>query len=203
MTRFLQALGAAVAVAVAGCAAPPKPAPVERIVLLPSEDGTPSALVITRRDGKALELNQPYASAQVSRDALASGTATEAEVTGRYQLLLSVQPPRIRSYTLYFESNRAVLTRDSQREVDRILAEAATTPAAEIDVIGHTDRRGNDRENDALGLTRAQFVATLMERQGFVRSRLSVQSRGEREPLVPTADGMDEPRNRRVEIRLR
>lgn len=192
----------ALAAALAGCAAP-KPAPVERIVLLPSEDGRPSAVIITRRDGKELELNQPYASAQVSREALASSASTAAEVEGRYQLLLSVQPPRIRSYTLYFESNRAVLTRDSQREVDRILTEAAATPAAEIDVIGHTDRRGTDRENDALGLTRAQFVATLMERQGFVRSRLSVQSRGEREPLVPTGDGVDEPRNRRVEIRLR
>jgi len=30
-----------------------------------------------------------------------------------------------------------------------------------------------------------------------------VQSRGERELLVPTADNVDEPRNRRVEIRLR
>lgn len=192
----------ALAAALAGCAAP-KPSPVERIVLLPSEDGRPSAVIITRRDGKEIELNQPYASAQVSKDALAGGASSEAEVSGRYQLLMSVQPPRIRSYTLYFESNRAVLTRDSQREVDRVLTEAAATPAAEIDVIGHTDRRGNDRENDALGLTRAQFVATLMERQGFVRSRLSVQSRGEREPLVPTADGVDEPRNRRVEIRLR
>ncbi|HEX6321860.1 MAG TPA: OmpA family protein, partial [Burkholderiales bacterium] len=27
--------------------------------------------------------------------------------------------------------------------------------------------------------------------------------RGEREPLVPTADGVDEPRNRRVEISVR
>jgi OmpA-OmpF porin, OOP family len=188
-----------------GCAAPP-PAPSERIVLLPNEDGRASAVIVTPRSGKAgpVTLNQPYAAAQLSGNSVTTTTSLDAQaVRSRYAALLAVAPPRIRSYTLYFEFNRAQLTAESQREVGRILDEAALVPAAEIDVIGHTDTQGTQEYNDELGRTRAQFVADLMERRGFGRSRLSVQSRGEREPLIATGDNVNEPRNRRVEIRLR
>lgn len=190
------------ALLLAGCAATPKPA-AERVVLLPNEDGRPSAVVVTRRDGKSVELNRPYAAATLGGQAIVTTTATADEVRGRYAELLAVQPPRVKSYTLYFEYNRSALTGDSQREVERMLVEAAVTPAAEIDVIGHTDTKGNLEYNDQLGRTRAQFVANLMQQRGFDRSRIAVQSRGERELLVPTPDETDEPRNRRVEIRLR
>lgn len=199
-----QAAAALLLALLGGCAAPPPPPPAtERIVLLPNADGRPSAVIVTRRDGQSVRLSQPYGAAQVSRAAISADTSSAAEVQGRYGLLMSVQPPMVKRYTLYFEYNRTVLTLESQREVDRILAEAAVTPAAEIDVVGHTDARGSQEYNDALGRSRAQVVAQLMEQRGFGRTRLSVQSRGEREPLVPTRDGAEEPRNRRVEIRLR
>jgi len=185
-----------------GCATPPAPQ-AERIVLLPNADGRASAVIVTRHDGQSVRLSQPYDAAQVSRVAIASTSTSAAEVQGRYGLLLSVQPPVVKHYTLYFEYNRTVLTPESQREVDRILAEAAVAPAAEIEVIGHTDARGSSEFNDALGRNRAQAVAQLMEQRGFGNARLSVQSRGKRELLVPTRDGVEEPRNRRVEIRLR
>jgi len=38
---------------------------------------------------------------------------------------------------------------------------------------------------------------------GVPRARISVAGRGEREPEVPTADEVAEPRNRRVEINVR
>jgi outer membrane protein OmpA-like peptidoglycan-associated protein len=38
---------------------------------------------------------------------------------------------------------------------------------------------------------------------GIAPGRIRTAGRGEREPLVPTADGVAEPRNRRVEINVR
>ena len=38
---------------------------------------------------------------------------------------------------------------------------------------------------------------------GIAPDRITVAGRGEREPLVPTEDGVAEPRNRRVEINVR
>lgn len=198
MRSLLPALAAALAL-LAGCATPP----TERIVLLPSTEGGPSAVVVTARDGKTLELNTPYAVAQVAGTQVQAARTTAENVEASYGRMLAATPPRVRSFTLYFETNRAVLVPESQRELDGILADVAQVPAAEIDVIGHTDTRGSLEANDALGRTRADFVARLLESRGFARNRISVQSRGERELLVTTPDNTDEPRNRRVEIRLR
>jgi len=38
---------------------------------------------------------------------------------------------------------------------------------------------------------------------GVPAERIVIAGRGEREPIVPTADNVDEPRNRRVEINVR
>lgn len=199
MRGRLPALAAALAL-LAGCASTP---PAERIVLLPGAEGGPSAVVVTTRDGRTLELSTPYAVAQVAGTRLQAAQTSAQNVEANYGRMLAATPPRVRSFTLYFETNRAVLVPESQRELDRILSDVAQVPAAEIDVIGHTDTRGGQEFNDALGRSRAEFVAGLLQARGFARTRLSVQSRGERELLVPTPDGTDEPRNRRVEIRLR
>lgn len=68
-------------------------------------------------------------------------------------------------------------------------------------MIGHTDRVGKLEANDALSLKRAEAVGEQLKAPA---SRLmEFAGRGEREPLVPTADEVPEPANRRVEINLR
>ena len=46
-------------------------------------------------------------------------------------------------------------------------------------------------------------VAGELTRNGIGRDEITVQAFGESRPLVPTADGVREPQNRRVEIVLR
>ena len=52
-------------------------------------------------------------------------------------------------------------------------------------------------------LPSGQDVAAELVRQGVSRSAITVQAFGESRPLVPTADGVREPQNRRVEIVLK
>jgi outer membrane protein OmpA-like peptidoglycan-associated protein len=70
-------------------------------------------------------------------------------------------------------------------------------------VTGHTDSTGALAANDTLSLSRAKVVAQLLVDKGAVASRLEAVGRGKRELLVPTADEVDEPQNRRVEIIVR
>jgi outer membrane protein OmpA-like peptidoglycan-associated protein len=95
------------------------------------------------------------------------------------------------------------LTEESKVEVQRVLDELRRRPAPDIQVIGHTDTVGNPGENDALSLQRAETMRELMLQLGIPPSRIRASGRGKREPLVTTADGVDEPRNRRVEINVR
>jgi outer membrane protein OmpA-like peptidoglycan-associated protein len=116
---------------------------------------------------------------------------------------LAAQPPAPLSFTVYFLIGSNEFTEESKATVNTLLAEMARRPSPEIAVIGHTDRLGTDQTNDALSLQRAQRVKEMLIQRGVPAERISVAGRGEREPLVPTADEVAEPRNRRVEINVR
>jgi outer membrane protein OmpA-like peptidoglycan-associated protein len=178
-------------------------APRERITLLPSEDGKPSAVVVATAKGEAV-LDQPYRSAQVGGNgALATVTEQESAVRQRYAPLLAVLPKGAAVFTVYFETNTEDLVPESAARFAQIRAELAQRPAPEVIVIGHTDRVDSTAYNDALSLKRAGRVKQLLVEAGIPADSIAVAGRGEREPAVATADGKAEIRNRRVEIRVR
>lgn len=178
-----------------GCATP------ERIVLLPQEDGTPSAVVV-RSKGQETVLDRPYAVASVGRR-IETGSTDATAVATRYRAVTEALPPRPRSYTLNFEFARTQLTRESRALLDRILEEMQTLPAPEMVIIGHTDDVGSDAVNDELSLKRANSVLATIKAKGIALRDVSVVGRGKREPLVPQKPGQPEPGNRRVEIRVK
>lgn len=174
----------------------------ERVVLLPSADGHASSVVVTTEHGKTV-LDAPYAEVELKEGTLSRTTLAKDEVSERYGSALDARPPRPHSYTIYFYFETAVLKPESMAMLDRIKAELKTMQAAEIVVIGHTDRSGPIAFNDALSMQRAVTVRDAFVAIGVPQRSISVAGRGEREPAVPTVDGVFEPRNRRVEIKIR
>jgi outer membrane protein OmpA-like peptidoglycan-associated protein len=174
----------------------------ERVVLLPSADGHASAVVVTTAQGKTV-LDAPYAEVELKDGTLTRSTLAKDEVHERYGSVLDARPPRPHSYTIYFYFETAVLKPESMAMVDRIKAELKTMQAAEIVVIGHTDSSGPIAFNDELSMQRAVTVRDAFIAIGVPQRSISIAGRGEREPAVPTADGVFEPRNRRVEIKIR
>ncbi|MGI9392255.1 MAG: OmpA family protein [Parvibaculales bacterium] len=67
-------------------------------------------------------------------------------------------------------------------------------------LVGHTDSVGPDNYNYHLGLRRAKSVAKKIEE--FNIKKVQVRSRGEKQLLIPTRDGVSNEQNRRVEIFL-
>jgi outer membrane protein OmpA-like peptidoglycan-associated protein len=193
--KYFSAGSLAVLVLLAGCAS-------ERVVLLPSADGHHSALVVSDAKGKVV-LDQPYAASVRRGDSNQSYQASAAEVTARFADALAAQPMRPSNYMLYFEPGGNVLTAASQADLLKIRSEITQRAAAEIMVIGHTDRVGDSKSNDVLSKQRADAMRAMLIEAGIPAVRLEAVGRGEREPLVPTADDVAEPKNRRVEINLR
>ena len=183
--------------------ASPHHQPEELVVLLPGPDGHTGAVVIDR-GGQRTVLDQPYAvnRALGSREVPAANLSYE-EVRRDFNELFAAMPPRPASYLLYFVTGTDVLTDDSRRELQRVLDELRAQPVSDMVLIGHTDRVGSDEANDQLSLQRAQRMRAELIEQGFAAERIRAAGRGEREPLVPTADGVEEPLNRRVEINIR
>jgi outer membrane protein OmpA-like peptidoglycan-associated protein len=75
-------------------------------------------------------------------------------------------------------------------------------PQAKILLVGHTDDSGNDEYNYRLGLERATAVKDYLIEHGIAAHRLSVDSKGKREPAVPNASESNRRYNRRVEFIL-
>jgi len=197
-TALLGAVLGAVLAVLAGCSAP-----VARVVLLPQADASASAVVVQTERGLQT-LDQPYQSAEVSAEGKVERLQLDpTKVLLRYGPLLVMAPQAPTSTLLYFETGGSELTADSARQLPDILEAARQRPGGEIVIIGHTDRVGSVPANDALSLKRAQAIAQQFVAAGFEADRVEAVGRGERAPLVDTADEVAEPRNRRVEVVIR
>ncbi|EFH11182.1 OmpA family protein, partial [Teichococcus cervicalis] len=97
----------------------------------------------------------------------------------------------------------ADLTDRARQIISEAAQNSSRTQTTRIEVAGHADRSGSPQYNQRLSQRRADAVAAELVRQGVSRSAITVQAFGESRPLVPTADGVREPQNRRVEIVLR
>jgi outer membrane protein OmpA-like peptidoglycan-associated protein len=84
-----------------------------------------------------------------------------------------------------------------------VLKVAADRNSADISINGHTDSAGDDAYNYKLSLRRAEHILRLLEKLGIDPDIVVTNSHGEGNPLVPTADNVYEPRNRRVEVIIR
>lgn len=198
-------VAAFIALSILGCAqppAPPKPTYSERVILLPNRDGKPSAVIVKRATGEQ-ELSTPYQALELAQGKEQPGQLDRSAVEQRYGGVLSAQPARPFSYTLYFNSATTELTPQSRASLNDVRQKIKGFPAAQVSVIGHTDRVGSPESNDALSLKRAGAVRDMLVQIGIPRDAIEIVGRGERELLVQTADGKSEERNRRVEIKLR
>lgn len=90
---------------------------------------------------------------------------------------------------VYFDFDQSSLIPEARASLDAQADWLKRHPRAAIRIYGHTDKVGSDQYNDALGLRRAEMVASYLEVQGISRNRMqTVTSRGEREPVVHTED---------------
>jgi outer membrane protein OmpA-like peptidoglycan-associated protein/outer membrane protein W len=112
-------------------------------------------------------------------------------------------PGVARTYLVFFDWDRADLTARAREIIKEAATNAQRANVTRIEVAGHADRSGDAAYNQRLSQRRAEAVAAQLVRDGVARGAISVQAFGESRPLVPTADNVREPQNRRVEIVLR
>lgn len=179
--------------------------PGTRVVLLPQADDKPSAVIVRAKDGEEV-LSRPYQRATAAVGASGAPVVDQADpakVQADHKILFDMRPPAPQRYTVYFEVGGTTLTPASQQVMNEALMAAQTRSGSDIVVTGHTDTKGALEQNDMLSQRRAQEVVQLFVERQFPAKRIEAVGRGERELAVPTADEVDEPRNRRVTIEVR
>ena len=174
------------------------------VVLLPESDGTAGRAVVSNPAG-AVELGTTRASTLVV-PGQPPGPVTEmpaADVERLFGAAIMAQPPAPAHFRLYFQFDSEELTDESRKLLSDVQQAVKAYPAPQVTVIGHTDTTGSAESNVELGLRRANVVRTQLIDAGVDGAAINVTSHGEATALVPTADEVSEPRNRRVEITVR
>lgn len=105
-------------------------------------------------------------------------------------------------FVVFFGFDSTRVTPAGTSVIRDALAAARTVGAGEFSVTGHADRAGPAEYNLGLSLRRANAVRDALVGGGVRADGIGVAGRGEAENAVPTADGVREPANRRVEIIL-
>jgi hypothetical protein len=111
-------------------------------------------------------------------------------------------PTRPGQYLVFFELDRATLTPNGRRVVGEAAQEFQRTGAARVALAGHADRSASVAHNERLSERRVEAVRNELVRLGVPGGAISTVAQGETDPLVQTADGVREARNRRVEIEI-
>ena len=111
-------------------------------------------------------------------------------------------PQTARSYLLFFDWDSTILS----ARANQIIADAASAAqhlnVTRIAVAGHADASGTPEYNLGLSHRRADVVASALVQLGIPRDEISITALGDTQLLVPTAPGVREPQNRRVQIVL-
>jgi OOP family OmpA-OmpF porin len=111
-------------------------------------------------------------------------------------------PAAARTYLVFFDWDRADLTSRARQIISEAAQASTRVQTTRIEVNGYTDLSGTAAYNQRLSTRRAESVEAELIHDGVAKSEIAIHGYGEASPLVPTAQGVREPQNRRVEIIL-
>lgn len=189
----------ALLLALGGCASR------QSVVLVPDPAGHVGTAEVSTAAGRQV-LQKAGDMTQISRPEAAPSAITTAQadfITATFGEVLAIEPAPARVFTLLFESGAAQLRPDALAQLDEIANTAKRQGTVRVSISGHSDATGSVQLNDALSRQRAEQVRGLLLERGVAARLVDVSSHGKGNPLVPTPDGVPEPRNRRVMVIVR
>jgi outer membrane protein OmpA-like peptidoglycan-associated protein len=127
-------------------------------------------------------------------EASTRGTGVEVTQTADNQLKLNIPSD------ISFDSGRADIKPNFRPVLDSFAQGLLGNPQAHVRVVGHTDNVGSDALNDPLSINRAASVRNYLVSRGVASGVISIDGRGEREPIASNESAEGRARNRRVEI---
>jgi peptidoglycan-associated lipoprotein len=104
--------------------------------------------------------------------------------------------------TIFFDLDRSDITDESRQKLDEKVPVLTQNAAVKIRIAGHTDSRGSDEYNLALGQRRAAAAKRYLTDRGIDASRIEIVSFGEERPTCTDEADSCWSRNRRDEFEI-
>ena len=162
--------------------------------------------------GGRLKAAEPAARAQVSYDCWLEETASgNAQAAADCQKGFEDAMREVESalatgvgneYVVFFAWDQADVTPVTQQVLEQVAADYKKGKISRVAIAGHADRSGSPAYNLRLSERRARLAAAELVALGVPADIMKIEWFGETQPRVPTADGVREAQNRRVEVRF-
>ncbi|WP_299053730.1 OmpA family protein [uncultured Polaribacter sp.] len=109
---------------------------------------------------------------------------------------------------IYFDFDATQISQQSKLELEKVVLLMNKYPEINIDLIGHTDRRGAEEYNKELSLERAESTKKWLVKRGVSASRITTKGLGELKPIstcvgVKKCSKKQHNQNRRTEFMIR
>ena len=174
-------------------------------VLLQDPGGTVGKISVTNEQGSQI-LKEAGQSVVIHSNEDAPGDVKpmeEAKIQSLFGKALEIRPSKPTKFRFYFKFDSVELEPGSKKVLQTAVQTARNESSKDISVNGHTDRSGHADYNYKLSWRRARHIRNLLGKKGIDPTIILTTGHGEGNPLVPTADNVYEPRNRRVEVIIR
>lgn len=194
----------------AGCGGGPKPAPpepkpteAEMAIHVHMQDSI--ALAASARADSVERVRLQLLAAQARADSIEQSRVAEAQ-----RVRDSVESA-LRAATLltdelalatHFDYDATLIQPEDQSALDRKVAIMKANPSLRLRIVAHTDDRGSEEYNLALGTRRAAATKGYLVGQGIDAARVEVASLGEGTPVDAGQNETAWARNRRAEFEI-
>ncbi len=177
--------------------------PKNRVVLL-ENNKSHNEIILENKNGIQASLDKPYTGISIDDNKITQ--AVDIDKVGfekENDLVLNDGFLHPISLIYYFKQGSDELSDESKQNLVNIKKAIDKRYPCSVSVIGHSDTQGSEELNAKLSLDRAKKVYNWIKAQNLNIESINISSYGERDLLVPTEDGVNEPRNRRVEVFIR
>ena len=109
---------------------------------------------------------------------------------------------------IFYEYNKATLNYSAVRHMDALFELLSKYPEMEVDLVSHTDTRGDEKLNMELTDERSKNAKTYLVYRGIQAERIGAYGKGETEPRNRCVEGVEcsdeeHQQNNRLEVKIR
>jgi outer membrane protein OmpA-like peptidoglycan-associated protein len=124
------------------------------------------------------------------------------DVTRNFALAKVEVGTKIVLKNIYFETGKAILTPESNTELDKVVTFLKDNDELKVEISGHTDNVGLAAANVKLSELRAKAVVNYLIKQGIPEEKLVPKGYGPAQPISPNTTAAGKKLNRRVEFKI-
>ena len=122
-----------------------------------------------------------------------------------HKLKIRIITEYLRTYTLdhvYFDSNKFNIKKQSLPALNLLFSTLKSNGKMKVEIAGHTDDAGDDKDNMLLSQKRADEVMKFLTDRGIAKDRILAKGYGETNPVASNENEAGKQKNRRTEVRV-